>query len=423
VASWVLYDLANTIFSMGVISLYFSLYVRDTVGPERADSTYSLIIAVSMAVIFVASPLLGSMTDRARRRMPFLVVSTLVCVFFTALLARAGFTLTAIFFVIANIAYQAGLQFYDALLPEVSTAQNRGRIGGIGVGVGYLGSYLAVGLGFLIDAENKPLLFLLIAAAYLVFAIPCFLFVKERGNPNPRPIDLAMVRQSTRETIRTLRSSQEYPGLIRFLVGRVFYTDSINTVIQIMALYTVNVAVSTGLDEAGGQAQARLILMTAITFAVIGGFVWGWLTDRFGPKRTLNYVLRSWIAIFVGAALIGIVGLPLWTMYVIACAAGIALGGVWAADRPYMLVLTPPARVGEFYGLYGMVGRFSAISGPVIWAIVTSITIQRIGLEPRVGQGIGVLALLVLMIISYIILQPVSDAPRAWPAKDRHAGG
>jgi UMF1 family MFS transporter len=110
-------------------------------------------------------------------------------------------------------------------------------------------------------------------------------------------------------------------------------------------------------------------------------------------------------------------------MYAIACAAGIALGGVWAADRPYMLVLTPPARVGEFYGLYGMVGRFSAISGPVIWAIVTSITIQKLGLEPRVGQGIGVLALLVLMIVSYIILQPVSDAPRAWPAKDRHPGG
>jgi UMF1 family MFS transporter len=423
VASWVLYDLANTIFSMGVISLYFSLYIRDTVGPQRADSTYSLIIALSMAVIFVASPRLGAMTDRARRRMPFLVASTLVCVFFTALLARAGFTLTAIFFVIANIAYQAGLQFYDALLPEVSTEKNRGRIGGIGVGIGYLGSYLAVGLGFLIDAENKPLLFLLVAASFLLFAIPCFLFVEERGNPNPRPIDWTMVKQSTRETIRTLRSSQEYPGLLRFLVGRVFYTDSINTVIQIMALYTVNVAVSTGLDEAGGQAQARLILMTAITFAVIGGFVWGWLTDRFGPKRTLNYVLRSWIAIFAGAALIGIIGLPLWTMYAIACAAGIALGGVWAADRPYMLVLTPPARVGEFYGLYGMVGRFSAISGPVIWAIVTSITIQKLGLEPRVGQGIGVLALLVLMIVSYIILQPVSDAPRAWPAKDRHPGG
>jgi len=84
VTSWVLYDLANTIFSMGVVSLYFSLWVRDQVGANRADSVYGLITAVSMGVIFLVSPLLGAMTDRAPRRMPFLVTSTLICVFFTA---------------------------------------------------------------------------------------------------------------------------------------------------------------------------------------------------------------------------------------------------------------------------------------------------------------------------------------------------
>src|SRR5581483_5168410 len=71
VASWILYDLANTIFSMGVVSLYFSLYVRDAVGERRADSAYGVITAISMGIIFVISPLLGAMTDRARRRMPF----------------------------------------------------------------------------------------------------------------------------------------------------------------------------------------------------------------------------------------------------------------------------------------------------------------------------------------------------------------
>ncbi len=140
VVSWVLYDLANTIFSMGVVSAYFSVWVRDEVGARRADSVYGVITAISMAIIFFSSPLLGAMTDRARRRMPFLVVSTVVCVCFTALLARFGFYVTALFFVIANVAYQAGLQFYDAMLPEVSHEGNRGKISGIGVGVGYLGS-------------------------------------------------------------------------------------------------------------------------------------------------------------------------------------------------------------------------------------------------------------------------------------------
>jgi UMF1 family MFS transporter len=417
VVSWVLYDLANTIFSMGVVSAYFSVWVRDEVGAQRADSVYGIITAVSMAIIFFSSPLLGAMTDRARRRMPFLVVSTIVCVVFTALLARFGFYITALFFVIANVAYQAGLQFYDAMLPEVSHERNRGKISGIGVGVGYLGSYIAIGLGmdFAFGSEDKPFLFLMIAICFLLFALPCFIFVKERGNPHPREVfSMKMLRESTGETIRTIRSGREYPGLVRFLVGRIFYTDPINTVIAIMMLYTINVAEHTGLTHDQGEETGKLIMMTAITFAVIGGFVWGWLVDQWGPKRTLNYVLYLWVGVFLLAAAIGILGLPLATLYVVACSAGVALGGIWAADRPYMLRLTPPNRIGEFYGLYGMVGRFSAITGPLIWAIVTRLTITMLGMSPQVGQGIGVLVLLVLIVISYVILQPVSDAPRDW---------
>jgi UMF1 family MFS transporter len=416
VAGWVLYDLANTIFSMGVVSLFFALWIRETVGAERADAVWGIILAVSYAIIFVVSPLLGSMTDRARRRMPFLVASTLICVFFTALLARYDLTLSAVFFIIANIAYQAGLQFYDALLPEVSTEQNRGRIGGIGVGVGYLGSYVAVGMGLILGTEDKGLLFLLIAISFLFFALPCFFLVRERGNPNPRPVfGLRVIAESTRETLRTLRSSHEYPGLLRFLVGRVIYTDAINTVIAIMALYTVNVAVATGLSREAGERQAQLILMFAITFAVIGGFVWGWMCDRIGPKRGLNVVLFGWMGTFALAAAVGILGLPLAALYVVATAAGIFLGGIWAMDRPYMLRLTPPARIGEFYGLYGMVGRFSAITGPATWAIILSLT-GRFGVAPAVGQGIGVVVLLLQMVVSWWVLRKVSDTPRAWPA-------
>jgi len=419
VVSWVLYDLANTIFSMGVVSAYFSTWVRDQVGAARADSVYGVITAISMGLIFVASPVLGAMTDRARRRMPFLVVSTLTCVFFTALLARGGFYLTALFFIIANVAYQAGLQFYDAMLPEVSHEGNRGKISGIGVGVGYLGSYIAIGLGMdaVFGSNDKPFLFTMIAMFFLLFALPCFLFVKERGNPAPRPVfSTTMLRDSAAETLRTIRSGREYPGLVRFLIGRIFYTDPINTVIAIMMLYTINVAEHTGLTHHQGEETGKLIMLTAITFAVVGGFAWGWLVDRVGPKRTLNYVLYLWTGVFLLAAAVGIFSLPLVTLYVVACSAGVALGGIWAADRPYMLRLTPPHRIGEFYGLYGMVGRFSAITGPLIWALVTRFTVGMLGLPPHVGQGIGVLVLLALIAVSYVILQPVSDVPRDWSA-------
>ena len=415
--SWILYDLANTIFSMGVVSLYFSLWVREAVGADRADFVYGIITAISMGIIFIISPLLGAMTDRAPRRMPFLVVSTLLCVGLTLLLVRSGYWPTILAFVFANAAYQAGLQFYDALLPEVTTEENRGRISGIGVGLGYLGSYFAVGIGLLMGTEDKSALFTAIAIAFLLLAIPCFLFVKERGNPNPRPVfGWRMIQESTAQTVRTLRGGKEYPGLLRFLVGRVFYTDAINTVINVMALYTVNVGVASGLGQTDSEGKAQQIMLLAITFAVIGGFVWGRMVDRIGPKRTLDRVLWLWVWTFIGAATVGIFALPVQSLFVVASMAGIALGGIWSADRPYMLRLTPPDRIGEFYGLYGMVGRFSAITGPLIWAAVAWICIGQLGMSPERGQGIGVVVLLGLILISRWILGPVTDEPRNWEA-------
>ncbi|MEZ5316124.1 MAG: MFS transporter [Vicinamibacterales bacterium] len=415
VASWVLYDLANTIFSMGVVSLYFSFYVGDAVSATDTDIVYGAIQAVSMGLIFVLSPLLGAMTDRARRRMPFLVWSTLICCACTALMARGGFAVSAALFILANAAYQAGLQFYDALLPEVSTEENRGYVGGIGVGVGYLGSYLAVALGFFFPADAHAAIFTSIAVAFLLFALPCFYFVRERGNPNPRPVfGWRVVRESTRETLATLRSSRGYPGLLRFLVGRVFYTDAINTVIAYMALYATGVSMAGGLTEAEGQNQARLVMLAAISFAVVGGFVWGRLADRLGPKRTLTWVLRLWLVTFTLASLTGLLRLPIAMLYLVGILAGIALGGTWAADRPYMLRLTPPHRVGEFYGLYGMVGRFSAVTGPVLWVAVMTVSVKWLGLAVLTGQGLAIATLLGMIVVSMRILAPVTDDRRDW---------
>lgn len=415
VISWILYDLANTTFSMGVVSVYFSLYVRDQVGTDRADATYGLITAVSMGLIFMLSPVLGAMTDRASRRMPFLIWSTLICCTATALFARGPFGLSVALFIVANAAYQSGLQFYDSLLPEVTTDENRGRISGIGVGVGYIGSFFAIGLGLLLPTAQRSLLFGAIALTFLVFALPCFFFVQERGNPHPtRIFSWQAVRGAAADTLQALRSGRRFPGLIRFLVARVFYTDAINTVITYMTLYTVNVAVAGGLSSADGQTQAARVMMSAIIFAVIGGILWGRLVDRVGPKRTLNLVLVLWMATFALAAVTGAFRLPVGTLYVVAIMAGVALGGVWSADRPYMLRLTPPSRIGEFYGLYGMVGRFSAVSGPLLWGAITYVAVQRLGFPAVTGQAMAITSLLAMVIVGFVILRKVTDEPRDW---------
>jgi MFS transporter, UMF1 family len=421
VSSWIVYDLANTIFSMGVVSLFYPHFVERAVGETRADSTFGLIQSISYGIVFVIAPLLGAMTDRAGRRMPFLVWSTIICVLATALLGRGSFMFSAILFIIANAAYNAGLQFYDSLLTEVSTEENRGNISGIGVGIGYIGSYIAVALGILIGesqftgpSDFAPL-FLAVAGSFLVLSIPIFLFLKERGERRRTGFfSWSVIRQSTAETIRTLRSTRQYPGLLRFLIGRVFYTDAINTVIGFMALFTLHVSTASGLSAADATTQKSLVMAVAITFAVPAGFVWGRLTDRFGPKRTLTIVLYLWMVSFALVAGIAFFRLHVFWLYVVACMFGIAMAGTWAADRPYMLRLTPPDRVGEFYGLYGMVGRFSAITGPGLWALTTYLLVQRSGFEVLTGEGVAILVLLGMIVVSYLILRRVTDEPRDW---------
>lgn len=428
--SWVLYDLANTVFSMGVVSLYFSEWLRVEVGKERLDATLGVITSVSMGIIFILSPLLGAMSDRARKRMPFLIVSTVLCIAFTLFLGRAGYWGTVIAFVLANAAYQAGLQFYDSLIVEVTTDENRGRIGGIGVGIGYLGSYIAVALGLVLGKSDLGLLFTLIAIAFLAFALPCFFFVKERGNPNPgRVFDPRFVLDSTKNTLRALRGGDRYPGLVRFLVGRVFYTDAINTVISFMTPFALNVFEFAGKNEKQASDAKDLVMMSAISCAVVGGFVWGRVVDRLGPKRTLDIVLYLWLATFALAAAMGLLGLPPIALWFVAAMAGVGLGGVWSADRPLMLRLTPPDRVGEFYGLYGMVGRFSAIAGPFLWGEAVVLTVRYLGFTPDgstsvpiaallKGQGVALILLLAMVVISWIILRRVDDKPRDWNALD-----
>ena len=418
VASWVLYDLANTIFSMNILSFYFSLYVREEVGIERADGIYGLTTALAMGCIFIVSPLLGALTDQARRRVPFLMVSTVLCVTFTALLGQGGLWPSLVFFAAAIIAYQSGLQFYDALLPEVSTDANRGWIGGLGVGIGYLGSFVGLGAGYLmLDVwhTGKVPLFQVTAALFLLFALPAFCWIRERGNPSARGVSRAAVAAAARQVRQTLSASGRYPGLFRFLIGRVFYTDPVNTVIAIMGLYVTNTAARAGLDVAASESFAWGVMITAVGFAVVGGFAWGKVVDRIGPKHTLTIVLWTWIADFIAVAIAGALNLPLWTFTVTAIVAGLALGGTWASDRPFMLRLTPPSRIGEFYGLYNMVGRFAAITGPFLWAAIVGWAFRG---RPQVGQPVAVASLAVLVVVGYLILRPVSDDPRDWPASE-----
>jgi UMF1 family MFS transporter len=360
-------------------------------------------VAAAAVVIFLA-PWAGARSDVLGRRVPTLIVTTVLAVVATSLLATGPVWLTLALLWVAVVSVNTGSVVYDALLVDVSTEETRGHISGIGVGVGYVGSVIGLGLGLLaLDVLDwgHPGAFRLIAVAFLVFAIPSFLFVRER--PGATGATLPSVRDIATRLANSWRTASTYDSVVPFLVGRFFYTDAINTLIGgFLAIFVID---ELGLDRSFFTA----LMGVAIAGAIVGGIGSGPLIQRVGPLRVLRAVLIMWIlAIAAGvvAAVTGVTGIA----WVIGPVGGLALGATWSADRVVMLRVSPPRRLGEFYGLYATVGRFATIVGPLVWAVIVDLA----GLPRSVAMG----ALGLFIAVGWIILGRVEDHVRVWPAHD-----
>ena len=299
-ASWALYDFANTIFSFAVVSVAIGLYlVNDNQFGERdGNALLSVAIAVSVGINALVSPILGALSDRGAGRMPFLLFFTALCIGATFFIADVPPVIGLVLFIVANFAYQAALIYYDATLKTVSYPETRGRLSGIGTAIGYMGTVFA-GLVILLLKVPVADRFRVSAILFLVFAIPIFVFVREKRIPGSKTITTAEIRNSFGQLRRSIAHAREVPGLGRFLLGRFFYSDAVNTVIVVMSVVTVKVF---GLSE----DDTVFVLLSLTLVAIAMSFVWGWLADRKGPKRTLVWVLISWaIGLVIGGIAMG----------------------------------------------------------------------------------------------------------------------
>ena len=399
-ASWALYDFANTIFSFAVVSGAIGLWLVDDsrFGERDGNFLLSLAIVISVGLNAIVSPILGALSDQGGRRLPFLLAFTTLCIATTAFIADGTPTTGLILFVIANFSYQAALIYYDATLRTVSLPASRGRLSGIGVAVGYLGTIFVGLLIFLADIPVEAR-FRISAILFAIFALPIFLVVREPAiGAGLRRADLF---GTWSQLFRTIQHAREVPGLWRFLVGRFFYSDAVNTVIVVMSVVAVK---AVGLSV----TVANLVLLGPAIVAVIASFGWGSLVDRWGPKRTLVAVLLSWaVGLVLGGVSLGIPG-PLGLAMFLGAGAilGSGLGGVQVADRVFMLRLAPPARLGEFFGLYGLVGKGSQVIGQLLYGLILLLLFDTLG---NAAYQVAVLSLLATMLIGLWLIRPVSD--------------
>jgi MFS transporter, UMF1 family len=398
--SWALYDFANTIFSFAIVSFAMGPWTTRALG--EANGTLAFTVAGSLSVLLnaIVSPALGAVSDRTGGRKRYLFVFTVMCVVPTAIIGFVNIWLGLLAFAIANFAFQAALIYYDAILPDIALPGKRGRLSGIGVGLGYLGTIVS-GLLLRYTTDDQGLItaasFVLVASLFAVFAIPIFVVVKERPRPDAVPFRVADALGSWRQLGITWQHAGEQPGLRRFIVGRFFYSDGVNTAIAVMSLYTIN---AIGFTE----SEALYVLLGLTVVAVIASFGWGYLADRWGPKRTLLIVLGSWV---LGLLIMGLVTEKA-AFLVAGAILGSGLGGTAVTDRLLLIRLAPPERVGEMFGLFGLAGKFSAVIGPVVFGIIIFLLVDSLD---TVAYQVAILSLLGLMVLGFWIVRGVPEPP------------
>jgi len=395
VLGWILYDFANTIFSFVVVTRYFSDWIVNERG--QPDIYIGLMSAAVSVALLVTLPALGARADSSGRHKPVLVTFTLMCVAMTALLGVVEPVLLALVVAgLATFAFNTADSQYHPLLAVVAPESRRGRVSGAGVAVGYLGTLVALfSLGAYVDDGEAQRAFVPAAGMLGLFALPCFLLVRER--PRRAPTRAPSRTRPVAQLVSGLRRARREP-YGRFLLARFLYVDAIATVIQFLTVY----ARRTG--DFDGDAIDLLLALS--TVAAIGGAVGaGLLAERLGPRRVVLGTLVITVATLVATAATGSSAL----LWVAGPLVGVALGSLSAVDRIFLLRLVPAERRGEEFGLYALVGKLSSGFGPLVLWGATVLVATEAGLSRFDASRVAVAVLAASALAGLLVLRPLRD--------------
>lgn len=405
--AWGLYDFGNSLWVANA-TLYLSQWL--VIDNGVPDIFYGLIFSLSSVLLIFTTPLFGLWSDTIGKRMPFLRVLSLVTVVLGATITLAGtfvaddiFRVAAvlILFFFLNYFYQLSLVFYNAILPRLVGWQKLGQMSGLGEFFGQLGWIagailtLPIILGNINFFGGSPRIetILPMTVFFMILAVPMLLLVKD---------DLPVLGQFRlkpslfwSQTFQGLMQARVYPGLVRFLAAFYFYSSALLTVSLFFPIYFEQVL---GLPD----PEKVVLLLTILVGVVLGAISLGPTGDRVGHKRVLFWTL------IVSAPLLAVVTVfekvtP--TAYALLFILGALYGGVLALSRSLLVMLSPPEKIGEFFGYQAISARTASIIGPIIWGA----TIFAFGFMGVSRYRMAILAMVGLLLVGAYILRKVPN--------------
>jgi len=408
---WLLYDGAESAFATTVMAGFFPVFLVHAWGRGTSPATdlADLGLAASGAslVVAVLAPLAGAAADARAARGRFLALCVGLGVAATAALAvlpSGALTGALVLYALAAVGYSGANVFYNALLPHAVAPSAFARVSTYGYAAGYLAggalfaAEIAVAthpavLGLGDPAAVRAVVFASVALWWAALALPLL-----RRTPEMRAARTdgkPLLIQGWTRLRRTFREVRSHRTVLLFLLAYWCYIDGVNTIIRLAVGYGLALGFpSSSLVEA-------LLLTQAVAFP--SAVLYARLGERWGLRRGILLA----IAVYAFATLAAAWMQTVTEFFVLAAVVGLVQGGIQGLSRAYYGLLIPHGRSAEFYGFYGVVGKFSAVLGPLLVAAT----------ELATGSARGAIATVVLLFVAgAVLLLRVPPAAGAAPS-------
>jgi UMF1 family MFS transporter len=419
-----MYDWANSAYAVTILAALFGPYLSRVVVPVggvdiplfgmrsvSATSLFGYSLGFSALVVFVTAPFLGAIADRTSSKKAFLTFFVSIGSLATTAMFFVGpgdVGLAMALFILSNLCFIGGNVFYDAFLPIIASNEEMDDVSGRGYAYGYAGGGLMFLLALIVVqfhdvfgiADVTLAMRIALAGAGLWwggFAIITLKFLSE-PRMEGRVLIGELLRDATRRVTGIFRELKYSKHLALFLIAFMIYNDGIQTVISMGTMY--------GSDELGFDTMTMLgCLLMIQAVGILGSRFFAGLARRIGAKGSLVTTLAIWI----GVTVFGFFMTNPVEFWVLGGLIGLVLGGSQALSRSIYGKMIPVEATAEFYGFFSIFEKFSAIGGPVLFALIRQIT----------GSSRYSILALVFFFIAGMILLLLLDVRKALEDKKR----
>lgn len=389
--SWILYDCANSAYSMAITTALFPIYFGMIGGNEMNLGYYNSFASIIIAIL---SPVLGTIADFRGMKKRLFTLFSIIAIFSTLFLSFAselGLPLLMAFFILGSVTFAGSNIFYDAFLVDVTNDERMDKISTAGFAYGYIASVIPFMFclgAILIFGMKNPLGyqigFVITALWWLILTIPMYKNVDQvyGVDPVPNPI-----KKSFSTIFHTLKDIKKNKVVVIFLCSYFLYIDGVDTIIKMVIPYAKSVLDADKFNTLVLLGILIYVQIVAFPFAII----YGKLADKFGTKTMIKVgIITYMVSVFFAYFMSNLIH-----VFVLSTFIASAQGGIQALSRSYYAKIIPKENANEFFGFYNIFGKFAAIVGPFIMSLITTITHN-----PRYS----ILGIIPLFVVGYIIM-------------------